>query len=215
MARDRGQRGLRLRPNWGDRLILLGDLDAGLPMVEDALRRLRGLTHRPWYTVIVILLGGYAALQQRDLPRATRLFAEALDSSRDLLNLPSLLSAKVGLAGVALARGQAERAARLLGANEAARDAMGIKRVTNWLHAERITADVRAALVADGVRAGPVNWCGVVLGRGGHRGASLLPTRSPRAQMADRSSPAIPTSCRSGNALTFFDPPLSRRHHRR
>ena len=51
-----------------------------------------------------------------------------------------------GLAGVALARGQAERAARLLGAIEAARDPWGCKRIDNWLHAERITADTRAAL---------------------------------------------------------------------
>ena len=60
--------------------------------------------------------------------------------------MPSLLSAMVGLAGVAMTRGQAERAARLLGAMEAARDAVGIKRWDNWLHAERITAETRAAL---------------------------------------------------------------------
>ena len=58
----------------------------------------------------------------------------------------SLLDAMVGLAGVAVTSGQAERAARLLGAIETARDAVGIKRVDNWLHAERITAETRAAL---------------------------------------------------------------------
>jgi hypothetical protein len=51
-----------------------------------------------------------------------------------------------GLAGVSLALGQAAQAARLLGAIETARDAVGIQRVDDWLHAERITAETRAAL---------------------------------------------------------------------
>jgi len=51
-----------------------------------------------------------------------------------------------GLAAVTLALGHAAQAARLLGAIEAARDAVGIKRVDNWHHAERITAETRAAL---------------------------------------------------------------------
>ena len=45
-----------------------------------------------------------------------------------------------------LALGHAAQAARLLGAIEAARDAVGIKRVDNWLQAERIMAETRAAL---------------------------------------------------------------------
>jgi hypothetical protein len=45
-----------------------------------------------------------------------------------------------------LARGQAARAARLLGAMDAARATVGMRRWDNWLHAERITADVRAAM---------------------------------------------------------------------
>ena len=130
----------------GDKLILQGNLEAGVPIVEDALMRLRGLTDPPWFMVFVINVGGYAALRQHDIPRAARLFSEALDSARELHYLPSLLSAMVGLAGVAMTRGQAERAARLLGAMEAARDAVGIKRWDNWLHAERITAETRAAL---------------------------------------------------------------------
>ena len=51
-----------------------------------------------------------------------------------------------GLAAVTLALGHAAQAARLLGAIEAARDAVGIKRVDNWLQAERIMAETRAAL---------------------------------------------------------------------
>ena len=127
-------------------MTLQGDLEAGVPLVEDALARLRGLTDPPWFVVLAINVGGYAALQQQDLPRAAGLFAEALDRARDLQHMLSLLSAMVGLAGVAVTRGQAERAARLLGAIEAAHEAVGIKRGDNWLHAERITAETRAAL---------------------------------------------------------------------
>jgi predicted ATPase/class 3 adenylate cyclase len=130
----------------GNLLILQGDLEAGVPMVEDALARLWGLTDPPWFVVLVINVGGYAALRQQDLPRAARLFAEALDRARGHQHMLSLLSAMVGLAGVAVMRGQAERAARLLGAVEATREAMGIKRGENSLHAERITAETRAAL---------------------------------------------------------------------
>jgi predicted ATPase len=130
----------------GDILILQGDLEAGVPLVEDALARLRGLTDPPWFVVLTINVGGYAALRQQDLPRAAGLFAEALDRGRDRQHMLSLLSAMVGLAGVAVTRGQAERAARLLGAIEAAHEAVGIKRGDNWLYAERITAETRAAL---------------------------------------------------------------------
>ena len=51
-----------------------------------------------------------------------------------------------GLAGVALARGQTERAAHLLGAIDATRASVGIRRISHWLQVERITSDTRAAL---------------------------------------------------------------------
>lgn len=54
----------------------------------------------------------------------------------------------IGMVGVALIHGQATRAARLLGAVEAARDSLGIQRVADWLHAERVIADTRGALPA-------------------------------------------------------------------
>src|SRR4029079_9517924 len=84
--------------------------------------------------------------RQQDLPRAARLFAQALDRARELHLMHALLSAMVGLAGVALARGQAVHAARVLGAIEAGGDSVGIKRINKWLHGERIAAEIRAAL---------------------------------------------------------------------
>jgi hypothetical protein len=47
-----------------------------------------------------------------------------------------------------LALGRAEQAARLLGAVEAARETLGMGRISQKHHGERITADTRAALKA-------------------------------------------------------------------
>jgi hypothetical protein len=68
--------------------------------------------------------------------------------ARTIEQTRAILGAVHGLAGVALALGQAERAARLLGAVEAAREALGMGRITQKHHGERITADTRAALEA-------------------------------------------------------------------
>jgi DNA-binding CsgD family transcriptional regulator len=51
-----------------------------------------------------------------------------------------------GLAGVALARGEAERAARLLGAVEAGQQRFGVGRIAHAMHVERLTTEVRAQL---------------------------------------------------------------------
>jgi tetratricopeptide (TPR) repeat protein len=136
---------LGAQANLADCLVIQGDLEAGVPMLEDALTRLRN-SDPPWFLAVIINLRGYAALRQGDLPTAVRLFTEVIDGSRTLHHTQSLLEAMVGLAGVTLAIGQAAQAARLLGAIETARDAVGIKRVDNWNHAERITAETRAAL---------------------------------------------------------------------
>ncbi|MGH2616339.1 MAG: ATP-binding protein, partial [Thermomicrobiales bacterium] len=130
-----------------DKRVLQGDLAAGVPMLEEALAHLRQSDH-PLDVMLVINLRGHAALLQGDLPLATRLFAESMARAMDLHNTPALLSAVAGLAGVALAYAQAVRAARLLGAVEAARESVGLKRIDNALHVERITADTRTVLEA-------------------------------------------------------------------
>jgi hypothetical protein len=128
-----------------DKLVMRGDLAAGVPMLEDALVQLRR-TDPPWIAVLVINLRGHAALLQHDLRLAARLFTEAITVATRQHQSHALLGALAGVAGVALAHGQAERAARLLGAIAAARVIAGMRRWDNWLHAERITAETRAAL---------------------------------------------------------------------
>ena len=141
--------GYALHPQAGlaDMLILQGDLAAGVPMLEEALLRLRQLPDPPWFIVRVITLRGYSALLQDDVLLAARLFAESIERARSLHRTQSLLSPMAGLAGVALARGQVARAARLLGAVEAARASIWMKHLT-WIHPDRITVDTRAALPA-------------------------------------------------------------------
>ena len=56
------------------------------------------------------------------------------------------MGAVAGLAGVALAYGQPERAGRLLGAVEAARETSGVGRISHAPYAERIAVDARARL---------------------------------------------------------------------
>jgi lantibiotic modifying enzyme len=85
-------------------------------------------------------------LAQADLPRAAGCFRESITVAQTIQQTRATLGAVHGLAGVALALGQAERAARLLGAVGAARESLGMGRITQKHHGERITADTQATL---------------------------------------------------------------------
>jgi non-specific serine/threonine protein kinase len=128
-----------------DKLVWLGDLEAAVPMLEEALASFRAMGNT---TGIAMATGqrGMAALAQEDLPFAARLFAESLDAARRIPFERFVLGATAGLAGVALAFGQPERAARLLGATDGARASLGMKRISHALHTDRITTATRDAL---------------------------------------------------------------------
>lgn len=128
-----------------DKLVLQGDLEAGVPLLDEAAVRLRQ-TSADWFVVIAIAQRGFAALRQGDLPGAARWFSETIDLARHLQQTRALLSGVTGLAGLALALDQAERAARLLGAVEAAGEVVGTQHIHNPHHAARVAADTRAAL---------------------------------------------------------------------
>jgi DNA-binding NarL/FixJ family response regulator len=74
------------------------------------------------------------------------LFAEGLDAALADEMERSALGAVAGLAGVALARGEARRAARLLGAVDAGQQRFGVGRIAHAMHVERLKATVRAQL---------------------------------------------------------------------
>ncbi len=130
-----------------DKRILQGDLEAGVPMLDEALSHLRQESSE-WFIVSVVAERGQAALLQGDLPGAARWFSETMELARSLQHMRTLLSAVTGLAGVALALGQAERAARLLGAVQAAQDDLGVEQISLAHFAKRITAETRTALAA-------------------------------------------------------------------
>jgi hypothetical protein len=117
-------------------------------MLDEALARLRQLSS-DWLITLVLNQRGHAALAQGDHPLAAGCFTESITVARASRQTRAILGAIHGLAGVALALSQAEQAARLLGAVEAEREALGTGRVSQKHHGERITADTRAALPAD------------------------------------------------------------------
>ena len=116
-------------------------------MLDEALARLRQL-RTDWLITLVLNQRGHAALAERDHRRAASCFTESITVARASQQTRAIRGAVHGLAGVALAQGQAERAARLLGAVEAAREALGMGQISQKHHGERITADTRAALNA-------------------------------------------------------------------
>jgi predicted ATPase/DNA-binding CsgD family transcriptional regulator len=129
----------------GDKLAWCGDLAAAVPMLDEALAMLRQVGDS-WSLTMGFGQRAFAALAQGDLIYAARLFAEGLDAALADEMERSALGAVAGLAGVALARGEAERAARLLGAVEAGQQRFGVGRIAHAMHVERLTTEVRAQL---------------------------------------------------------------------
>lgn len=133
----------------GDRLLLCGDIDEGIQLIEEALEHSRTLGYR---FEVGVALGqrAHAARLQGDLAAATRLFWESIAEAGAIGDERRVLGAFLGLAGVALDEGQPERAAQLIGAAEAARETRGVSRViAHPLHNARIYAAVRERLGDD------------------------------------------------------------------
>lgn len=129
----------------GDKLVWCGDLPAGVAALEEA----RGLIDRFGYRSLWPMWLGqraHAARAQNDLPLAARLFAESVEVARQVRDERVMLGAVAGLAGVALRRGEAERATRLLAAAHARREAAGLARIAHALHLGRIAAETRNQL---------------------------------------------------------------------
>jgi DNA-binding CsgD family transcriptional regulator len=89
---------------------------------------------------------GHVALSQQDDTLAAQRFAESLDTIRVVGSPRIVHGAVAGLAGVAQERGESKRAARLLGAVEAARQSTGGVRIAYAWQAERIVTLTRATL---------------------------------------------------------------------
>lgn len=122
-----------------------GDVVGAAQLIDEglAISQWRG---QPWGIAILLGERGHVALSQGDVPYAARLFLDSLDAEQEITNEWLALGAAAGLAGIAWQRGQPERAARLLGSINAARQRLGVVEVAHMLHAGRITAGIRASL---------------------------------------------------------------------
>jgi DNA-binding NarL/FixJ family response regulator len=129
----------------GDTRLMTGDVAEAVLLLDEALALFRRFVSP---VGIVLTLGerAHAARMQGDQVLAARLFAESITTAAELGSERFLLGALAGLAGVALALGQPERAARLLSAVEATRAMSGLGRISHAAHTERITAEARATL---------------------------------------------------------------------
>jgi len=129
----------------GDTRLMAGDVAAAVPLLDEAL----ALHRRIEFPVgIAVTLGerAHAARMQGDQVLAAHLFAESIEVAAEIGSERILMGAVAGLAAVALALGQPERAVRVLSAVEAAGKARGVGRIAHAAHTKRVLAEVRASL---------------------------------------------------------------------
>jgi DNA-binding CsgD family transcriptional regulator len=124
-----------------------GDVVLATAYAEDALRRLRETGHTFGMIIILVTLGDLAR-DRGDPARAVDLYREALELGREHPGTFIVLEVIQALGIVAVAVGQAERGARLLGATEAQRERIGLRyRVAeNQVALEQAEAKARATL---------------------------------------------------------------------
>ncbi len=130
---------------YGDKRLWVGDAVDAARLLDEAITRNRSANYA---FGLGMALGqrAYAATALGDLPAAIQLFEESMRVAREIGAERTVLGALAGLAGVALASGDLDRSARILGAVSAAHSALGIGRIAHALHAAKTEAAVRAQL---------------------------------------------------------------------
>jgi len=137
----------------GNMRYLGGDFISAVPLLDEALDLVRQVDEADpmalkdgFGLALVLAQRAHVALAQGDYTLAAQLFADDLALGRELGAERVVLGAVAGLAGVELALGQPERAARLLGAVAAAQEVTGVSRITDAIHVERLVATARTRL---------------------------------------------------------------------
>ncbi len=130
----------------GRTLIVKGDHAAARDYLLEALAICRTTeTPRPLYMTLQEL--GYVAAHTGDVPGARALHAESLQIAWEFRDPSGLSSCLVGPAGVAAAKGNMRRAARIMGAVQAGREALRAPLIpTSLVEYARTMAVVRAGL---------------------------------------------------------------------
>jgi DNA-binding CsgD family transcriptional regulator len=116
-------------------------------MLDEALAIHRGLGPS-WGFTTALGERGYAALVSGNHVLAAELFAEGIVMAEEMSDVREVMGLVAGTAGVALAIGQPEGAARVLGAVDAAQEWSGIRRIAHGLHAARLVTETRNQLAA-------------------------------------------------------------------
>jgi predicted ATPase/DNA-binding CsgD family transcriptional regulator len=129
----------------GDTRLMTGDVAAAVPLLDEALA-LHRRVENPFGIAVTLGERAHAARMQGDQVLAARLFAESIAVAEEIGSERVRMGAVAGLAGVALALGQPERAVRLLGAVEAEGETSGVGRFSHAAHTARITAEARTVL---------------------------------------------------------------------
>jgi non-specific serine/threonine protein kinase len=132
--------------NLGQIALAQGDAVGAIAHLEEALRRQRALGYA-WMMDETLRTLGDIARDRGNYPRALASYRESLELARDHRDRRFLAEALSGIAGVAVAQGRPERAARLLGATAALREQIGAA-IEGWNRPthERVVALVQAAL---------------------------------------------------------------------
>jgi predicted ATPase/DNA-binding CsgD family transcriptional regulator len=133
----------------GDSLHWAGHPGEGQTSLDESLELYRETdlhVTNPYGFAITLNARGLLAWDQGEQDLAVRSFGEGIAAAWSIGDDRSVLSMVVGLAGVALATRQPERAARLLGAVAAAQAATGIVGLWSNTRIERVEAPTRAAL---------------------------------------------------------------------
>jgi predicted ATPase/DNA-binding CsgD family transcriptional regulator len=129
----------------GDTRLMTGDVAEAVLLLDEALALHRRIEF-PLGIALTLGERAHAARMQGDQVLAARLFAESTAVAAEIGSERILMGAVAGLAGVALALGQPDRAARLLGAVEVAGKTSGVGRVAHAAHTKRIAKEVEASL---------------------------------------------------------------------
>jgi predicted ATPase/transcriptional regulator with XRE-family HTH domain len=144
----------------GAALLNLGDLPRARTVLEDSLVVARRFDDR-WCAAMSTTLLGHVELAGGDRARARTLLAESGALFQETGNVVYLPWCLEGLAGLAAAEGQYERAAELAGAREALREIIGVALPPMHQAAyEQTLAAVRAALTPAAFDAARARWAG-------------------------------------------------------
>jgi DNA-binding CsgD family transcriptional regulator/tetratricopeptide (TPR) repeat protein len=108
----------------GHTLLLEGDYERGAASTEEAIAVFREHGYKGGLELALYNLG-WAALLQGDYDRARTSYKESLALCKELRNKRTASESLKGMACIAAAEGEAERAARLFGAGQALRGAVG------------------------------------------------------------------------------------------